>query len=385
MHEVQFANSGPSRGAFAKLAATLALAAEERVLFALRLPAIEELAWREGRGAALARERDALAAFARVCRRTLRRGDALAHEPGSNLFLAALLAPGIDNDVIRTAHVVLSEITRELETATGSDVESGWTMYRRADDPERTLAAAAAAALERGRRARERYAFFSTFGHEMRTPLTSIDGYLTAVLESDLAPPTRQRFTEIARLEAARLRRLVESMYALSLIDLDTEIVRNVSCSVQRAVDAACDAIYPAAARRGTRVRVRSSIEAGIPFAAEHAVQMFLGLLENAVKHGRDDGRIEIALSATPNRVTLFFDDDGPGVIAGERTAIFEPLVRGRGATAAGHGLGLSIARTAVERAGGDISVGPSPLGGARFVVELPRTDVPSPERALHV
>jgi two-component system sensor histidine kinase KdpD len=125
---------------------------------------------------------------------------------------------------------------------------------------------------------------------------------------------------------------------------------------------------------------VRSSVDAAIPCAAEHAVQIFLGLLENAVKHGRDNGRIDITLEATTQRVTLYFDDDGPGIGADQRAAIFEPLVRGRGVTAAGHGLGLSIVRAALERAGGEIAAAASPLGGARFIVRLPRADVTSPQ-----
>jgi signal transduction histidine kinase len=300
------------------------------------------------------------------------------------MFLAALLESDLKSDLPRTAHVVLAEITRQFERVTGIEAEGGWTVYRAGDDAERALRDAAHAALERGRRERERYAFFSTFGHEMRTPLMSIDGFLTTLLETELDPATRRRFTEIAQLEAARLRRLVESMYALSLIDLDTEVVSRLSCSVQRAVESACDAIYPAAARRGTRVRVCSAVEAAIPWASEHAVQMFVSLLENAVKHGREAGRVEIYLQESPAEVVVFFDDDGPGVGEDERAIIFRPLTRGRHASAAGHGLGLSIVRTTIERAGGDISVSASPLGGARFVLRLPRADAATPTRALH-
>ena len=366
------------------MADMLANASEAGIVFALRLPDLERIAWRDGRASALATERKALAAFAHICRRTLRWGDTIAHEPGTNLFLAALRECSLVNDVPRVAHAVLAEITRRLTEMTGLEVEGGWTLYEPGPDAECALRQAAKAALERGRRERERYAFFAAFGHEMRTPLTSIDGFLSALLEAELDPPTRRRFIEIAQLEAVRLRRLVESMYALSLIDLDAEIIRNVACSVQKAVEDACDAMFPMAARRGTRVRVLSRVDGTIPLADEHAVQLFASLLENAVKHGRENGRIDVHLRESPGHVVLFFDDDGPGVAADQRTAIFAPLARGRGATAAGHGLGLSIVRSTVERTGGDVTVTSSPLGGARFVVRLPRTGLTAALRKVH-
>jgi len=263
----------------------------ELLLFAFRAVDLERVAWREGRDRALRRERAAAVAFAELCARTLHERHIWEHEPASDVFLAAMPAP--QHDLPRTARAVSAELVRSMSEVTGLEIEGGWTLCEPGDCSDAAMRTAIEAALERGRRERERFAFFAAVGHEMRTPLMSIDGYLQTVLECDLDEPTRRHFIEVAQSESLRLRRLVESMYGLSLADLDAGLEGNVSCDAQNAVERAADAIFPAAARRGTRLRIRSRVRCAIPLAAEHAVALFVNLLENAVKHGRERGRID--------------------------------------------------------------------------------------------
>jgi signal transduction histidine kinase len=340
----------------------------ECLVFTLRAADLESIAWREGREQALSREREAAFVFRDLCARTLRAGSAFGHEAESNRFVAAMPAP--PHDLPRVARAVLAELAYRMYEATGLRVEGGWALCERGSDAGRALGDAMEAALGRGRRERERCAFFASIGHEMRTPLMSIDGYLQTVLESDLDESTRRHFTEVAKSESTRLRRLVESMYALSLADLDTELKRRVSCDVQSAVERAAEAIYPVAARRRTRLKVCSRVRCAIPLAAEHAVALFVNLLENAVKHGSECGRIEIYLEERGD-LTVYVDDDGPGVPEADRARIFKELERGN-ASAPGDGLGLSIVRATIERVGGHVGVTTSPLGGARFALRIP-------------
>ena len=342
---------------------------EECLVFALRVVDLERVAWREGRARARELEAFAADAFGRVCSATLHGSGAHAHETGSDLLIAAVAAPEVD--LPRAARAVLAELVRGVEDRTGLALESGWTVHARGADPDGGLREAIVAALDRGRRERERYAFFAALGHEMRSPLMSIDGFLQTLLDCDLDDATRLRFIQIAQREAGRLRRLVDGMYALSLTDLDTELKRAVSCDVQAAMERAADAVYAAAASRGTRLEIRSRVHCAVPLAAEHAVAVFTNLLENAIKHGYDNGRIDVYLEERGDSLTVLVDDDGPGVADEDRSSIFEQLSRGR-ATAAGDGLGLAIVRATVERAGGDARVARSPLGGARFILEIP-------------
>jgi len=91
-------------------------------------------------------------------------------------------------------------------------------------------------------------------------------------------------------------------------------------------------------------------------------------LIENAARHGRDHGHVEITL--TPSAV-LRVDDDGPGVPQNKRAQIFEPFARIDGADRPGSGLGLALVAQQVRHHGASIHVGDADLGGARFTVRF--------------
>jgi len=91
-------------------------------------------------------------------------------------------------------------------------------------------------------------------------------------------------------------------------------------------------------------------------------------LIENAVRYGGSD--VEVHVGRTPNDVCVTVVDQGPGVPAGEAEMIFEPGVRGSGASGEGSGLGLALARRLARSAGGDVRVQPG--DGGRFEVRLP-------------
>ncbi|MEO6471542.1 MAG: ATP-binding protein [Aeromicrobium sp.] len=99
-------------------------------------------------------------------------------------------------------------------------------------------------------------------------------------------------------------------------------------------------------------------------------------LIQNAVRHARHQVRISVANS--PGLAVLAVDDDGPGVPEEHRDDIFERFVRlddARDREAGGSGLGLAIVREIAQAHGGRVLIEQSDLGGARFVVELPRAD----------
>ncbi|MCA1770634.1 MAG: two-component sensor histidine kinase, partial [Halomonas sp.] len=98
-------------------------------------------------------------------------------------------------------------------------------------------------------------------------------------------------------------------------------------------------------------------------------------LVANACRHAR--GRVLIRVEAEPRLVRIDVEDDGPGVPAGERQAIFKPFARlddSRTRSSGGYGLGLSIVQKVMIWHGGSVAVDDSPeLGGARFTLLLPQ------------
>jgi signal transduction histidine kinase len=312
-------------------------------------------------------------AFACAAERLLREGDALVHEPGSDWFAIAMVAPArsAQRQLGLDARSALERIAAALSLVTGERVETGWWPLARIgefDDFAQTIARA----LERGARERERYEFLATVGHELRTPLTSIRGYVETLLDCDLDAATTRRFLEVVRNEALRLGRLVDGMLDFSPLDLSAQPLPGHT-DVVAAAHAAIEALAPIAREARMCVHVRHRGAAVARVGADACMHVLLNVIENAIKYASPGGRVVIALEREDPYIRAIVDDDGPGVPVHERERIFERRTRGAsGEVRAGSGIGLSIVRTIVERAGGSVHAEVSPLGGARFVVALP-------------
>jgi signal transduction histidine kinase len=342
-------------------------------LLVLRLPEVARLAWRDGRRAARRLERETVEAFAGAAERVMRDGDRLAHEPGSDWFVIAMLTPARDGTSALTldARSALERIAATMSLVTGRRMETGWWLMTTRADVD-AFEATIERALERGARERERYEFLATVGHELRTPLTSIRGYIETLLDDDLDAATSRRFLEVARNEALRLGRLVDGMLDFSLLDLSPLPAAGVTDLVA-ASHAAIDALAPIAREAGMTIEARHDGEAAARIDGDACMHVLLNVVENALKYGSRGGRIQVCVQRQDPYVHAIVDDDGPGVAPAERERIFEHRMRGGASEAArGAGIGLCIVRTIVERAGGSVSAGDSPLGGARFLIRLP-------------
>ena len=134
-----------------------------------------------------------------------------------------------------------------------------------------------------------------------------------------------------------------------------------------------CASVAPLAAERRTTILAAPVREYDVAIGRDRLAQTVINILENAIKHGRDAGRIALSVAELDERyIEIRVDDDGPGVASGERDAIFALAKRGANATSPGTGIGLAVVRLMIERIGGEVDVTRSPLGGAQFRVRLP-------------
>lgn len=357
----------------ADLAGALAAAVEVRPvpLLALRLPEFERIAWREGKRAARRLERLTIRAFTGSAHRMLRSGDLSGHDAGSDIFTIVMTAPSREARAPSSLDIrsVLERVSAAISLQCGLRAETGWILLARFDgDLPREICAA----LERGARDRERYEFFSAIGHELRTPLSSIRGYLETLLDGQVDPATSQRFLETARREALRMGRLLDGMFEFSLLDLSTDALAGQWCDLGGQIAQACDVVRPIAQSRSIGVE-RAPIDARAAIDPDACLQLLVNLLDNAVKYGHEGGTVRVGARAHSGEVVVSVDDDGPGIAVHERESIFGLRVRGSSAAARpGTGIGLAIVKMIAERAGGGVRVGASPLGGARFEVTLP-------------
>ncbi|MFE9765993.1 sensor histidine kinase [Streptomyces sp. NPDC005808] len=217
---------------------------------------------------------------------------------------------------------------------------------------------------EGARRQRE---FVSDASHELRTPLAAI----RAELEVSLAHRGPDDWRGVAgRLldDHRRLDRLTGDLLILARTE-DSAVSR-------RAETVRLDEVVAGELVAVSRVEVVASL--GQPVEVTGVVaelaRLARNLLDNADRHAA--GRVEVRVGTAGGRALLSVDDDGPGIPVEQRARVFERFVRlGDGSRARGDGgvgLGLAMVRGIARRHGGDVTVTESPLGGARFEVQLP-------------
>ena len=263
-------------------------------------------------------------------------------------------------------------IRREVEAISVKE------LHRRVPDPPggdeiARLASTMNSMLERLERSavRERR-FVSDASHELRSPVAAIRQHA----EVALSHPDRTTMGELAETvleEDVRLQRVVEDLLLLTRVDEGTLQLRRLPVDLD-------DLMFEEAARlrAATALRIDSAgVSAGRVVGDRGRLERLVrNLTDNAARHAASE--IRLALHADDGRVVLEVDDDGPGVPAEQRTAVFERFTRlddARDRQHGGAGLGLAIVAEIAAAHGGSASVVDAPSGGARFLVMLPAAE----------
>jgi signal transduction histidine kinase len=208
--------------------------------------------------------------------------------------------------------------------------------------------------------------FVADAAHELRSPIATLRLQLETTREREPGRRVDDMLLEIGRMEL-----LVDQLLVLARADADGPWVLPEPVDLD---DVVASAAGPLRGDRGVTVDT-SSVEpvqlSGDPRLLQRAVD---NLLSNAVRHAVRLVRVSLSAGAA-GTATLVVDDDGAGVPEERREEVFERFVRLDGSRErhlGGVGLGLAIVSEIVRAHGGQVHAAESPLGGARFVVELP-------------
>ncbi|MGB2984198.1 MAG: ATP-binding protein [Candidatus Bipolaricaulia bacterium] len=208
--------------------------------------------------------------------------------------------------------------------------------------------------------------------HELRTPVTIIQGTLEALIDG-VYEPSSETIAPIYE-ETLHLGRLIDDLRDLALAEagelrLEREPV-DLEGLIRRITEAAVSSPDVAPTLRIDVEHVVPLVEAD----PKRLRQVIANLLSNALRHTPNDGEIMIGLRRASNAVEIVITDTGPGIAKEDLTHLFERFYRGDPARnrGGGSGLGLAIARQWVEAHGGTIRAENAPEGGARFTVRFP-------------
>lgn len=219
--------------------------------------------------------------------------------------------------------------------------------------------------------------FVSNASHELRSPLTSIRGYLEAIQDAarEGAAPD-PAFVDVAHRNALRMERLIDDLLELSRAESAAVPLEREEITLPGLLARIADLHRGAAEQAGKSLEVVAG-GGTVRVDVRKVILAVSNLVDNAVKYGKEGGRVTLSGKVEGGACTVEVVDDGPGIPPDELPRIFERFYRvdkGRSREMGGTGLGLSIARHVVESHGGTIRA-ESRLGiGTRFIVRLPDT-----------
>ncbi len=226
--------------------------------------------------------------------------------------------------------------------------------------------------------------FVANVSHELRTPLTIISGYLETLTDGGLDDrPMAENALGVMFKHADRLKRLVDDLLTISRAESRSFRLETERLDLRELLRRVVEQFDGPIRAQGASVRITAGSE-GLTLEADalRLEQVFINLLENALKYGNRPGlRIELYAERAGPSVHVQITDNGPGIPHEDQEHIFERFYRvhkDRSRESGGTGLGLSIVKNVVQAHGGTVSVRSIPGEGSTFQVTLPvRQPVP--------
>ena len=224
---------------------------------------------------------------------------------------------------------------------------------------------------------RDREMFISSIAHDIRTPLTSINGFVTAMLDGTIPEDKQSHYLELIKQQTDRIRTLVTQMTeASSLSHPDPEMMEefNINDMINDIVD------NLEAQLTDKQIRVIKSLDPGpgimVYGEAQQLCRVIINIITNAIKFTPMNGDIKISTESNPKarKVIISIEDSGAGVEESKRQRIFESFYQADPSRKAeGFGLGLYICKQILAGHGQTIICDEGrELGGARFVFSFP-------------
>jgi signal transduction histidine kinase len=224
--------------------------------------------------------------------------------------------------------------------------------------------------------------FVANVSHDLKTPLTSIQGFSQAILDGTAADPGETvRVAGIIHDEAGRMRRMVDDLLLLARMDAGQLPLERRPIDPALLLENCIARMAPRARQAGIVLDLNLS-PAGLPQITgdgDQLVQLFSNLMENALKHTRAGGRVAVTGGSDDREVVITIADTGPGIPEDQLPRVFERFYqveksRARSRTK-GAGLGLAICKELAEAHGGRITAESVVGVGTKFSVHLPRAD----------
>ncbi len=220
-------------------------------------------------------------------------------------------------------------------------------------------------------------AFVSDLSHELRTPLTTIQSAVGLLERArDRLDPLEHRALELADQELKRIRGMVEELMTLAQMDSWKYQLEVGPANMSTVVQTAIESVEAKAQRFGIKIYFGDAGEHRCICDVQKLYQVFLNLLDNAIKYSNSGARVDVEIEEDNSTLTVRIRDTGVGIPKEDLNQLFERFYRvdkDRSRASGGSGLGLAISKQIVEMHGGSISVESEVDVGSVFEVRLPK------------
>jgi signal transduction histidine kinase len=224
---------------------------------------------------------------------------------------------------------------------------------------------------------RAKTAFVSDLSHELRTPLTTIQSAVDLLERArDRLDPLELRALELADQELKRIRGMVEELMTLAQMDSWKYQLEVGPANMSTVVQTAIESVEAKAQRFGIKIYFDEAGEHRCICDVQKLYQVFLNLLDNAIKYSDSGARVDVEIEEDDSTLTVRIRDTGVGIPKEDLNQLFERFYRvdkDRSRATGGSGLGLAISRQIVEMHGGSIAVESEVDVGSVFEVRLPK------------
>jgi len=217
--------------------------------------------------------------------------------------------------------------------------------------------------------------FIGDVGHELRTPLASLQGSLEVALRNERSPRDYQLVIRGALEEVEHLGRMSESLLLITRAEGQTLDLHRAGTDLNQITRDLVDGMHRRIEEKSLEVTLALDYAGEQTVVDEELVTRALReLLDNAVKLTPIGGRVAVGTKAVSRGVSWWIEDSGPGIPADDLPRLFEPFYRVDPARTrdSGTGLGLTLAASIARLHGGTIRAANVATGGARFEVEFP-------------
>ena len=219
----------------------------------------------------------------------------------------------------------------------------------------------------------------TNIAHDLKTPLTSIIGYLELLSGKNkvkLTPELEKKYLDIAYGKSRRLEQLIEDLFSFTKLSYGKITMKVSYVDIVKLLEQLLEEQYPAFAEKGLSYELRTNVKSlEITADGNLLARLFDNLIGNAIKYGADGKRVIVKINAGPHTVEVKVINYGYIIPEKDQPLIFNKFYRvdrSRSTNTGGTGLGLAIAKDIAEMHSGSISV-QSDLNGTVFTVRLKR------------